>query len=104
MSMPGFDTARRLWALEAPTFTVEAHTMMFGLTGELTIPLPAYLIEHSRGLVLFDTGLVAAAVDDPHAVYGELADVMNIRAQPHQRIDRQIEALGYKASDVTHVT
>jgi glyoxylase-like metal-dependent hydrolase (beta-lactamase superfamily II) len=103
LPMTGLGTAKRLWALDSPTFTVEAHTLMYGLTGKLTIPMPAYLIEHPRGLVLFDTGLVPAAIDDPHAVYGELAELTNISAQPHQRLDRQIEALGYKLSDVTHV-
>lgn len=101
--MASFATAKRLWALDSPTFTVEAHTLMYGLSGELTIPMPAYLIEHPRGLVLFDTGLVPAAIDDPRAVYGDLADLTKIRAEPHQRLDRQIEALGYKISDITHV-
>lgn len=101
--MNSFSTAKRLWALDSPTFTVEAHTLMYGLSGELTIPMPAYLIEHPKGLVLFDTGLVPAAIDDPHAVYGELAELTKIHAEPHHRLDRQIEALGYKLSDVTHV-
>jgi N-acyl homoserine lactone hydrolase len=101
--MSAFATAKRLWALDSPTFTVEANTLMYGLSGELTIPMPAYLIEHPRGLVLFDTGLVPAAIDDPRSVYGDLADLTKIHAEPHHRLDRQIEALGYKTSDVTHV-
>ena len=101
--MSSFGTAKRLWALDSPTFTIDAGTLMYGLTGDLTIPMPAYLIEHPKGLVLFDTGLVPAAMDDPRAVYGDLADLTNIRAAPDLRLDRQIEALGYKTSDVTHV-
>jgi len=99
----GFATAKRLWALDSPTFTVEANTLMYGLSGELTIPMPAYLIEHPRGLILFDTGLVPAAIDDPVSVYGELAEVTKIKAEPHQRLDKQIQALGYRLSDITHV-
>jgi N-acyl homoserine lactone hydrolase len=101
--MTGFGTCKRLWALDSPTFTVEANTLMYGLSGELTIPMPAYLIEHPKGLILFDTGLVPEAMDDPFAVYGELATLTKIGAAPHLRLDRQIEALGYKTSDVTHV-
>ena len=101
--MPAPGTAKRLWALDSPTFTVQASTLMYGLNGELTIPTPAYLIEHPRGLVLFDTGLVPAAHDDPHAVYGELADFIKLAAKPEQRLDRQLTALGYRPSDVTHV-
>jgi N-acyl homoserine lactone hydrolase len=101
--MGQFGTAKRLWALDSPTFTVDANTLMYGLTGRLTIPLPAYLIEHPKGLVLFDTGLVPASLDDPRAVYGDLADLITLTASPDQRLDRQIEALGYRTSDITHV-
>lgn len=101
--MNHFGTAKRLWALDSPTFTVQANTLMYGLEGELTIPLPAYLIEHPKGLVLFDTGLVPAALDDPRSVYGDLADVLGLTATAEQRLDRQIEALGYRLSDITHV-
>jgi N-acyl homoserine lactone hydrolase len=102
-AMMQFGTCKRLWALDSPTFTVQAHTLLYGLEGQLTIPMPAYLIEHPRGLVLFDTGLVPAAMDDPFAVYGELASLTGIQASPELRLDRQIEALGYRTSDVTHV-
>ncbi|MGH9108761.1 MAG: hypothetical protein ACRDY3_04710, partial [Acidimicrobiales bacterium] len=90
--MEGFGTAKRLWALDSPTFTVEANTLMYGLAGRLTIPLPAYLIEHPKGLVLFDTGLVPASLDDPRSVYGELADLITLTATAEQRLDRQIQA------------
>ena len=96
-------TATRLWALDSPTFTVPASMVMAGLEGEITIPTPAYLIEHPRGLILFDTGIVPDAIEDPHAVYGGLADLLGLNGTPDQRLDRQIEALGYRLSDVTHV-
>lgn len=95
--------ARRLWALDSPTFTLDAGILMVGASGELTIPMPAYLIEHPRGLVLFDTALAPEAADDPERVYGQLATFLGLRYTAEQRLDRQIEALGYKLSDVTHV-
>lgn len=96
--------ARRLWALDCPTLTVDAATLMYGLSGMMTIPMPAFLIEHPKGLVLFDTGIAPEALDDPVAVYGqELADGLGITSAPDQRIDRQLQALGYRTTDVTHV-
>jgi N-acyl homoserine lactone hydrolase len=96
--------ARRMWALDCPTLTVEAHTLMYGLSGMITIPMPSFLIEHTKGLVLFDTGIAPEAIDDPVACYGqELADALGMTSSPDQRLDRQIEALGYELSDVTHV-
>lgn len=103
MGANGSGTAKRLWALDSPTFTLDKSILMVGASGEVTIPMPAYLIEHPKGLVLFDTGLVPAAADDPTAVYGELADFLGLAYTPEQRVDRQIEALGYKTSDVKYV-
>jgi N-acyl homoserine lactone hydrolase len=99
--------ARRMWALECPIVTVEAHTLMHGLTGKVAMPLPAFLIEHLNGLVLFDTGMDPDAMDDPIAVFGDqfgqhLLDngwVCNSAL----RIDRQLQDLGYQTSDITHV-
>jgi N-acyl homoserine lactone hydrolase len=96
--------ARRLWALDSPTLTVEAVTLMYGLSGQVTIPMPAFLIQHDKGLILFDTGIAPEALDDPVATYGkDLADVLGLEGTTDQRVDKQIEALGFKTSDVTHV-
>lgn len=96
--------ARRMWALDCPTLTVDASTLMYGLSGMLTIPMPSFLIEHRKGLVLFDTGIAPEAIEDPAAVYGaELAGALGLGGTSEQRIDRQVEALGYKLTDVTHV-
>ncbi|MBS4729018.1 N-acyl homoserine lactonase family protein [Mycobacterium sp. SM1] len=101
--MTAFGTAKRLWALDSPTFTLDKSILMVGASGECTIPMPAYLIEHPKGLVLFDTGLVPAAATDPEGVYGELAGLLGLRFRPEQAIDRQLAALGYATSDVRYV-
>jgi len=96
--------ARKMWALDSPTITVDASTLMYGLSGMVKIPMPAFLIEHPKGLILFDTGISPEAIEDPASVYGkDLADAIGLEGTADQRIDRQIEALGYKVSDVTHV-
>lgn len=101
--MQALGTAKRLWALDSPTFTLDKSILVVGASGQTTIPMPAYLIEHPKGLVLFDTGLVPDAADDPEKVYGGLATFLDIRFTPEQRVDRQIEALGYRTSDVKYV-
>jgi N-acyl homoserine lactone hydrolase len=96
--------ASRMWALQAPTISVDAGALMYGLEGRVTIPLPSYLIEHRRGLVLFDTGLKWQAYDDPAAAYGPFVDhFVDLRLTPEMRLDRQLAALGYATRDVTHV-
>ncbi len=96
-------TAQRMWALEGGTLTLDRGILVVGDSGTVTIPVPTFLIEHPRGLVLVDTGLAVDAAGDPHAVYGELADDAGIDFLPEQRVDRQIESLGFKITDVTHV-
>lgn len=96
--------AKRMWALESPTLTVDAGTLMYGLSGQLTIPMPVFLIEHAKGLVLFDTGIDPDAIEDAAGVFGtELAELLGIGGTADMRVDRQIESLGYATSDVTHV-
>jgi glyoxylase-like metal-dependent hydrolase (beta-lactamase superfamily II) len=75
------------------------------LSGPIELPLPAFLIEHDRGLVLLDTGLKPEAHDTSFAeVYGEaFAAAWPTRCPPENRLDRQIEAAGFSPEDVTHV-
>ncbi|WP_230597334.1 N-acyl homoserine lactonase family protein [Rhodococcoides fascians] len=96
-------TALRLRALAAPTMELDAGDLVVGAEGTITFPLPAFLIEHDRGLILFDTSFSPLLNDDPHAYFGDLADTLNIVTSPEQRIDRQLAALGFRTDDVTHV-
>jgi N-acyl homoserine lactone hydrolase len=97
-------TASRLWALEGPTFTLGADFLVLHEKGDVTIPVPCFLIEHPRGLVLFDTGIIPEASEDPLSVYSaETLEFNHLRYAPHQRVDRQIESLGFEVTDVGHV-
>lgn len=97
-------TVRRAWALDAPTMTVDKSILVTGTGGvNVTIPTPAFLIEHDEGLVLFDTGLDPAAADDPESVYGPLATMFQMDFPAERRLDRQLDALGFRPSDVRRV-
>lgn len=82
---------------------MDAGALVAGATGAVTFPVPSFLIEHPRGLVLFDTGIATAAADDPRAVFGDMAEATDLTFTSEQRVDRQIEALGYRTADVTDV-
>lgn len=96
-------TTVKIWALDGAKFTLDRGILIVGGEGTLTIPVPTYLIQHERGLVLFDTGLDPAAVTDPSGTYGPLADMLGLDFPEEMRVDRQIEAAGFSAADVTHV-
>lgn len=93
----------RMWALDQPSMFVDASLVMVGASGTVEYPNACYLIEHPRGLVLFDTGLDPLAQTDPYAVYGEQANNFTLRFSPEQQLQYQIEALGYSLADVGYV-
>jgi glyoxylase-like metal-dependent hydrolase (beta-lactamase superfamily II) len=47
----------KVYALTCGWLTGRMNLMMDGVEGEVTIPIPAYLIEHPKGTALFDTGM-----------------------------------------------
>ncbi|AYD03648.1 N-acyl homoserine lactonase family protein [Neorhizobium sp. NCHU2750] len=94
---------KRLWALEGGYIRPDRGALVLGEQGPVTIPSPTFLMEHERGLVLMDTGMVPAAADDVHAVYGDMAELDGISLKPEHRVDRQLEMIGFKTSDVDYV-
>jgi N-acyl homoserine lactone hydrolase len=98
-------TAVRLLALDAPTFTVDRSYIQSGASGTVDVPSPAFLVEHPKGLLLFDTSLDPRAYDeDPAEVYGDaLTKRVRMRVRPEQRPDRQIRELGYRIADIRRV-
>lgn len=96
-------TATRMWALDGAHFTFDSSLLVVGCSGEVTIPVPTFLIEHPRGLVLFDTGVAPSAVEDAEGTYGELAGLLGLDYPEARRVDRQIESVGFSVEEVTHV-
>ncbi len=96
-------TAKKLWALEGGTISEQRGTLVLGESGPVELPAPSFLVEHGRGLVLIDTGIAPSAVADPHIPYGAFADGVGISLKAEQCVDKQIEALGFKLADITHV-
>ena len=68
-------------------------------------PIHCYLIEHERGLVLFDTGLDPAIGSDPNYIDSPvgrflLRRLFRLHLGPEDALDRRLAELGYAASDV----
>lgn len=56
-------------ALECGWLTTQERTLVDGgSTDPLRIPIPAWLVRHQQGDVVFDTGLMPALADDPGAL------------------------------------
>lgn len=100
-----------LTPLAGPTLTtigtpVEAHgeLMMPHDSPTKPMPCPAFLIEHERGTVLFDTGLSPRGLADSDGTFfGGLAERYGFELDPSLGIDAQLAAVGKKLSDIDYV-
>jgi N-acyl homoserine lactone hydrolase len=69
-----------------------------------TVPVPAFLVVHRRGRLLFDTGVHCAAIADPVGRLGETrASRFGMRSQPGDEVVSQLGLLGLRPDDVTWV-
>jgi N-acyl homoserine lactone hydrolase len=87
----------RLYIFRSALIFHEDKMMLAGRRGggPLTIPVCFYLIDHPKGLVLFDTGM---RLDN-----WPLEEQKNAAQEPDQLIDKQLIKLGIRPEDVKYV-
>ncbi|HTW86484.1 MAG TPA: N-acyl homoserine lactonase family protein [Candidatus Binataceae bacterium] len=96
--------ARKMWALPGAMVDIPRSMLMLGAEpAPVTVPTPSFLIEHPKGLVLFDSGCNPKILDDPVGYWGPMAAGMPFKWSKQETLDKQIERVGYKASDVKYV-
>lgn len=96
--------ALRLYAFTCGWLTAPLGAFLEGETGEIRVPVPAYLIEHPRGRVLFDTGLHPATQTDPAGRLGEgVAALYRVEFRPGEEIVGRLAALDLLPHDVDWV-
>lgn len=96
--------AKRMWALPGAEITAPRSLLMHGGSNDpVTLPCPSYLIEHPKGLVLFDTGCHPKVVDDPAGYWGPIWAQIPVKFPREMTVDNQIKGLGYKLEDVKYV-
>jgi len=84
-----------VYALTCGTVTGEFGRLMEGGEGEITLPVPVFLIEHPKGTAVFDTGLHPDCQNDPAGRLGErLTKLFRIGFRPGEEVSARLEALG----------
>jgi glyoxylase-like metal-dependent hydrolase (beta-lactamase superfamily II) len=84
----------KLFAFTCGTVTGEFGRLMEGGEGDITVPVPVFLIEHPKGRALFDTGLHADCQHDPAGRLGErLASLFRIGFRPGEEVSARLEAI-----------
>jgi N-acyl homoserine lactone hydrolase len=74
-----------------------------GEHGRLRVPVPAFLIEHPKGLVLFDTGLHPEVGTNAHARLGVVADIFASELEAGEEVAERLAAAGFAADRIEHV-
>jgi len=70
----------------------------------MRVPVPAFLVVHPKGKVLFDTGIHADGVRDPAAHFGkDLAAYFKLFCGAGEGVVAQLRLLGLAPGDITHV-
>jgi len=93
----------RLHALSCGWLGGDLHLFLTGASGRIRIPVPVYLIQHPRGLVLFDSGLHADTRVDAEARLGFLAKLFEVEFGAGETVAEQLVAKGFDPARVTHL-
>ena len=79
-------------------------TAMRDVGKTISIPVAMYIIDHPRGLVVYDTGNNAAVSDGKCETYwGKLCKAFNPVQKRSEVIDKQLERFGYSTDQVKYV-
>src|SRR5467141_1768747 len=83
-----------LYALTCGHLEAEFGRLMQGGSGDITVPISVFLIEHSKGLALFDTGLHPDCQHDPAGRLGpRLSGLFRIGFKPGEEVSARLEAI-----------
>jgi len=83
----------KLYAFTCGEVISDLGNFLEGESGRIAVPVPAYLIDHPRGRVLFDTGLNIGLRQDAARLLGPLAKDYEVALPPTDDIASRLEAL-----------
>lgn len=85
----------KLFAFTCGWLEGELGYLMEGGEGRAKLPVPAYLIEHPKGRVLFDTGMHPDCQHDPAGRIGpRVTELFTFDYRPGEEISARLEAIG----------
>ena len=85
----------KLFAFTCGWLRGEFHRLMEGGEGEIDLPIPAYLIEHPKGAMLFDTGMHPDCQNDPAGRIGpRVTELFAFNYHPGEEVSARLTAIG----------
>jgi N-acyl homoserine lactone hydrolase len=93
----------KLYAMTCGWLSADTKMFLAGEEGKIKVPIPAYLIEHPKGRVLFDSGMHPDVQTDPHGRIGELATAFVPDFHPGEEIKSRLESLNVDPGSVDFI-
>ncbi len=93
----------RLYAMTCGWLTGRMKDMIEGGEGEVRLPIPSYLIEHPRGLALFDTGMHPDCRVDPAGRIGRAARLFQFDYGAADDVASRLRSVGRDAARIDFV-
>ncbi|MEM7254740.1 MAG: N-acyl homoserine lactonase family protein [Pseudomonadota bacterium] len=92
----------RVRLLQCGYIETQARFIADGLPGTIRLPVPSVLIEHPRGLALFDTGLHPSIPENPERL-GANQKIFDVTMGTDDDLGSQLTRLGVEASDIRYI-
>jgi glyoxylase-like metal-dependent hydrolase (beta-lactamase superfamily II) len=89
----------RIHPLECGWLTIDFGALVSGQSGKIRIPVGAYLLEHARGLVLFDLGLHRSLVDSTERI-GTVAKMVEVDMPSDAKLTAQLASVGHDPAEI----
>lgn len=90
----------RVRPLECGWLTSDMGTMLSGRLGEMRMPVGAFLVEHDRGTLVFDTGMHPALVEDTSRLGPIVESMFQIELDEHGLLGSRLGALDVDPASV----
>lgn len=90
----------RLHAITCGWLKAPRGLFLEGVDGSLRVPVPCFLVEHPRGLVLFDTGMHPACRTDPATRLAAAAPFFTVEMQDGEDVAGRLQTLGFDPARV----
>lgn len=90
----------KIYAMTCGWLTSDLSMMLAGKEGKIRFPVPAYLIDHPQGKVLFDTGLHPQCAHDAPGRIGFLSEFFQVQFREGEDIKSRLEALDIDANRI----
>lgn len=91
----------KLYGFSTGSVTIKKKAVIDDGVGMVEMPIPAFLIVHPKGNVLFDTGLHSDLADPTSERLGNLSKYSTIKFSMEEHVVNRIATLGLKPEDIS---